>query len=376
MKRLAAFLALAIALSLVRTAAAEPTEGARIPSVYAGGAILIEADSERVLYERDADERLPMASTTKIMTALIALEAGNLTEVLPVADEAVGVEGSSLYLRKGETISLIDLLYGLLLRSGNDAAVAIAIRVAGSVDAFLAKMNARAAELGCTNTHFVTVNGLDDADHYSSARDMARITAEALRREDFRTIVNSRSYQITGSQPRLIYNKNRLLWEYEGGCGVKTGYTVHSGKCLVFAAKREGMTLIGVVLDCPSMWNSAKALLDYGFAAYALAPLFDAEASYGGVLVEKGIKKELSVVPKEGILYPLQDGEAEKLRVFVQCAESVTAPVQAGDTVGSLSVQLDGMCIASVELVLAEGSGERDYAYLLERLLRAYSNGA
>ena len=212
---------------------------------------------------KEAHKKLPMASTTKIMTALIVIENCSLGDTVKVSPKAYGVEGSSMYLNAGEEVSVEDMLYGLMLLSGNDAAVALAIHTAGSVEAFAALMNARAEEIGAHNTHFVTPNGLHDPEHYTTAYDLALIAAEAMKNPDFRKIVGSTYHKTTtGSVIRYMKNKNKILWQYEGGCGVKTGYTKAAGRCLVFAAERDGMTLIGAVLSCPDMFNVAKAMLD------------------------------------------------------------------------------------------------------------------
>ena len=201
-----------------RVAAAE-TE----PEAYAGGIALMEVTTGKLLYGKNAHAQLPMASTTKVMTALLALEHAALDDMLTVPSEAYGVEGSSMYLNLGEKISLRDLLYGLMLTSGNDAAITIAEYVGGSVQGFIDMMNARAAELGALNTHFVTPNGLHDENHYTSAYDLALISAEALRNETFREIVSTTYHTTTtGEQIRTLKNKNKILWQYEGGNGVKT----------------------------------------------------------------------------------------------------------------------------------------------------------
>ena len=239
MQRTAAILMAALAvLALNGSTLAERERDTE--EISAGGVMLMDACTHKVLYAKNAHEKLPMASTTKIMTAILAIETGKLDALVTVPKEAYGVEGSSMYLRLGEKISLRDLVYGLMLVSGNDAAVAIAINVGGSIAGFAALMNEKAKALGAQNTHFVTPNGLHDAEHYTTAYDLALIASYAMQNETFREIVGTTYYRtVTGEITRTVKNKNKILWEYEGGNGVKTGYTMAAGKCLVFSAERK-----------------------------------------------------------------------------------------------------------------------------------------
>ena len=236
------------------------------PSVSAEGAVLIDADSGRVLYEKNADKRLYPASTTKIMTALIALETleelglGTDSKVI-IPEEAAGVEGSSLYLKAGEKLTL---LYGLMLQSGNDSAEAVAICVGGTKEAFVAKMNERARQLGCAGTHFANPSGLYDDDHYTTARDLSVIAAYAMKRADFRELVGAQSWK-SHETDRSFVNKNKTVFNYEGGNGIKIGFTKKSGRTLVASAQRDGRELIAVVLRDGNWFNDAYALMDYGF---------------------------------------------------------------------------------------------------------------
>lgn len=242
---------------------------AETPSVSAEGAVLINSDSGSVLYEKNPDEKLYPASTTKIMTALVALETleelglGIDSKVI-VPVEAAGVEGSSLYLKAGEKLSLEELLYGLMLQSGNDSAETIAACVGGTRDNFVEKMNRRAEELGCRGTHFVNPSGLFDENHYTTAGDLAVIAAEAMKRNDFRKIVGARSWS-SEETDRSFVNKNKTVFNYEGGNGVKIGFTKRSGRTLVASAQRDGKELIAVVLKDGNWFNDAYALMDYGF---------------------------------------------------------------------------------------------------------------
>ncbi len=234
-------------------------------SVSAKSAILVDADSGRVLFEKNADERSLIASTTKIMTGLLVCEAGDLAREISVPPEAAGVEGSSLYLKAGERITVKELLYGLMLRSGNDAAVALAIATAGSVDTFVSRMNEKAQALGLEHTHFENPNGLDGEEHFSTARDLSKLCVHAMENETFRTVVSSKSFT---EHSRSFTNHNKLLWRVEGADGVKTGYTKKAGRILAGSATRDGQRLICVTICDPDDWRDQQALLDYGFSEF------------------------------------------------------------------------------------------------------------
>ena len=243
------------------------------PEITAKSAILIDAASGRVLYEQNAHERLPQASTTKITTALIALENAKLTDKIHIPYDFINPGESSIYLEPGEVHTLEDLMYSLLLKSANDAADAIAIGVAGSLEKFIGMMNKRVADLGLKNTHYVNTHGLHHEDHYSSAYDLAMIARETLKIKEFRNIIVTDRHTLpwAGNEySRVVYNGNRLLGKYDGADGVKTGYTRQAGSCLVVSATRNGMQLIAVVLNCSGMYDEVPKLLDYGFKNYQL----------------------------------------------------------------------------------------------------------
>ena len=235
---------------------------AEAPTVSAASAILVDAATGRVLYEKDADTQRLIASTTKLMTALVAVESTpDLQRMVTVIPE-YQAEGSSMYLAVGEEITLEELLYGLLLHSGNDAALAIAGGCAGDVETFVGWMNQWASEIGMSNTHFSNPNGLDAEDHYSTAYDMALLAREVLENDVLREMVATKSIHVAG---RDLTNHNKLLWRYEGCGGMKTGYTMAAGRTLVSCATRNGQTLICVTLNAPNDWEDHEALFDYGF---------------------------------------------------------------------------------------------------------------
>lgn len=256
--------------------AASPHEGKNIQdsadlALGAEGAILIDTKDKTVLFEKNADKKMYPASTTKIMTALVALEtleeigAGQDSRVT-VPDEAAGLEGSSVYLKAGQQVTMEELLYGMMLQSGNDAAAAVAICCGGDMETFVEKMNDKAAALGCGSTHFTNPSGLHDEEHYTTARDLAIIGAAAMEREDFRRIVSAESWQ-SQDTGRSYVNKNKTLFQYDGGNGIKIGYTKASGRTLAASAERDGKVLISVVLNDHNWFEDAYGMLDYGFEA-------------------------------------------------------------------------------------------------------------
>lgn len=258
--------------------------------------------------------------------------------------------------------------------SGNDAAVALAIHTAGSVEAFAALMNARAEEIGAHNTHFVTPNGLHDPEHYTTAYDLALIAAEAMKNPDFRKIVGSTYHKTTtGSVIRYMKNKNKILWQYEGGCGVKTGFTKAAGRCLVFAAERDGMTLIGAVLSCPDMFNVAEIMLDYGFASFRTEKIISAGQSITRIRVSGGTKTALAAEAKDDIIIPVRIGESADIRTEVETRSGMNAPVEKGEDVGSVRVLMDGKLVGETRLLAAEDSLSLKFCQYLRKLLSGWA---
>lgn len=340
------------ALLLVLSLLVMPVYGAQ-PALSASSAVLMDRESGRVLYEKSAHERRSIASITKLMTALVALELHpDLTSVVTVQQEWTGAEGSSMYLKPGEELTLEALLYGLLLHSGNDAALAVAGFCAGDVDAFVAEMNKKAAQLGMNDTHFANPSGLDDPDHYSTAYDMAILARAVLEREELRAIVSTRSIHIAG---RSLTNHNKLLWQYEGCTGLKTGYTDEAGRTLVSSALREGQELIAVTLNAPNDWADHAALFDYGFAAY---PCTLAAAAGEGIClpVSGSLCRFTRVCTAADFCYPLAEGECIQRRV--ELPSQVSAPVLAGFPAGSLVLTLDGEEVGRLPLLYETGAAD------------------
>ncbi|MBQ2376984.1 MAG: D-alanyl-D-alanine carboxypeptidase [Clostridia bacterium] len=323
-------------------------------SLSAQSAVLIDARDGRVLYEKDADTPRPMASTTKIMTAVVALESCDVSEIIEIADEAVGVEGSSIYLQKGERMTLLELLYALLLQSANDAAVAIAVGVGGSVGNFADMMNEKATSLGLTSTHFENPNGLDADGHVTTARELALLTAYALKNPIFAEIVATYKRKISGPNGtvRLVVNHNKLLNMYDGCVGVKTGFTKKSGRCLVSAACRESLTLVSVTLSAPDDWRDHTAMLNYGYENYCCEILCDEGGFIEALPVVGGVQDSLLCANCDYVAATLPRDHGE-ITVDVQLPQMIYAPVSAGDIVGHVTYKCDGKVIGETDIKAA-----------------------
>ena len=323
-----------------------------LTGVSARGAVLMEASSGEVAFGQNENARLPMASTTKIMTALVALESMDPKTPVTIPPEAVGIEGSSIYLVTGEVLTLEQLLYALLLESANDAAAAIALAVSGSIEAFAEAMNQRAAQLGLTDTHFVNPHGLDDENHYTTARELALIAKAALEIPLFREICSTerKTIPLHGEEgTRLLLNHNRLLGSYEGCIGVKTGYTKRTGRCLVSAARRDGVTLIAVTLNAPDDWRDHTAMLDYGFALYESVTLC-ALGGYASPLWVVGGEREYVMVENAAALAVTLRRDHGPITCTVELPRFVYAPLEGGRVVGLLRFAEKGVKGQTIEL--------------------------
>ena len=326
-------------------------EAVQAPDTSAAGVVLMDADSGRVLYARNEDDRRLIASITKLMTALVAMESGHaLDEIVTVRPEWTGIEGSSLYLRVGEQLRLETLLYGMLLRSGNDAAEAVAGYCGGDVAAFVSAMNAKAGELGMENTCFANPSGLNADGHYSTARDMAILARACLENKTLKTIVSTQSIALEG---RFFVNHNKLLQQYEGCIGLKTGYTEKAGRTLVSAAQRNGMTLICVTLNAPDDWRDHTALFDYGFAQYESRCLTQKGETVCRIPVSGSLMPFCNVRAADTVQMALAAGERVDFTAQLSY-DSLTAPVSAGETMGEGIFSLNGKEIARVPLVAGE----------------------
>ena len=302
------------------------------------------------------------ASTTKIMTLIIALEKGHLDDVVTVGGHAAGTEGSTLWLEAGDRITLRELLYGMMLHSGNDATVAVAEHIAGSVDAFARLMTERAHELGAMDTNFVNANGLPDDAHYTTAHDLALIASYGYSLPGFEDIVSTKeiTFPWVKDDTHRLRNENQMLWLYEGGNGVKTGYTDAAGRCLVAAAKRDGIQLVSVVLDSNWMWNDSILLLDYGFKNIDRTTVVEAGTQAGTVAVQGSRTRRIAVEAKDSIVLPTIGGKAG-YEQQVELPRAVKAPVKKGDAVGTLHILYEGKEVASTELVAVQDAAQRSF---------------
>ena len=325
-------------------------------------AMVLDAVTGRVLYEKNADDRSLIASTTKIMTALVVCEQCNVLDRVRIPVEAVGVEGSSLYLRAGEVLTVQELLYGLMLHSGNDAAAALAIHCGGTIEGFAELMNDKARELGMENSHFVNPHGLDAPDHYATARDLAVLAAYAMEDPIFARTVGAK--QVTVGE-RTLTNHNKLLWQMDGCEGVKTGYTKAAGRILVSAASREGRRLVCVTINAPDDWNDHKALLEAGFRDYEVRELVEAGEVLGYRHIVGGDGTRVPLVAEKSFSYALAAGEEPEIVLSPQLFSY--APVAGGAAEGCAYVVLGGRVIGEVPLVWGtslEETTEKEKSFL------------
>ncbi len=325
-------------------------------SVGAKSAAVMDAATGRVLYAQNAQEVLPMASTTKIMTALLTLEEPYLDEYFEVDAQAIKTEGSSMGLQEGDMVSLRALAVGMLLSSGNDAANAAAVKIAGSIDAFVMRMNARAKLIGMENTVFETPSGLDEGEHGSTAYDMALLAREALQNEDFLEICSSYNMSISYGNPpykRSLTNHNRLLKLYENTIGVKTGFTKKAGRCLVSAAEKDGMRLIAVTLNCPDDWNVHQSLYNQAFEELSLYTPAVEELEGLSAKVTGGEASAVEVRLQNAPQFAVFAGEESAFTAKVFLQPFLYAPVKKGDICGKLCYYWNGQLVAQADLTAA-----------------------
>ena len=370
--------AAALGLSLCLVGALCPVAQAAGPEVSAQSAVVLTADTGTVLFEKDGHTPRPVASTTKIMTALLALEAAQEQgdPLVDITQEMVAVEGSSMGLQAGDSISLTGLAAGMLLASGNDAANAAALYLDASLESFAARMNQRAAVLGMEDTHFVTPSGLDGEDaqglgHLSTAYDMALLARAALEDQAFRQLCSSPSLAVEFAEPvkRVTYtNHNKLLTQYQGCVGVKTGFTKEAGRCLVSAAERDGALLIAVTLNAPNDWEDHTALLDYGFSQVEPYQLAGGDVRLTVPVVGSPVEV-VSLRGSNGGEVTLPLGQGAQVERVVRVPKFLYAPVEAGEQVGEICWYLEGQLLGSAPLTAAGAAPLQEKApSLWERL--------
>lgn len=340
----------------------------------AKAACILDQKTGRVLFEANMHRRLPMASTTKVMTALLAIERGRLDEPVTCSPGAFGISGTSIYLQQGETLTLEQMLYGLMLASGNDAAAAIAEHIGGSQEQFAAMMNERARQIGAVNTHFTNPHGLPDEDHYTTAYDLALIAREAMQNDTFRRIVSTRRMSIPWAgrtYNRQLNNKNKLLSAYEGATGVKTGYTSRAGRCLVFGALQDNLELVGAVLGCADWFDEAARLMDGCFDTYAMARVLGPTRSAGRITVTDGRADSCGMCVMEDMSVPLRSGESAQ--IVLDVPQSVRAPVYPGMYLGTAQLVVGGKVYGEFEVVASERVDGRSVRQNLRRIAAGWT---
>ena len=356
MKKLILILSLAAVLfcGVIKTIPAAAASATAMTSAKA--AVVMEVSSGRVLYSQNSKQPLPIASTTKILTALVVLENCDINSVVTVPEKAVGVEGSSIYLAEGEKLTVRELLYGLMLRSGNDAATALALHCCDTVEHFADLMNETAAGLGCENYSFANPHGLHDDDHYCSAMDLAKISAAAMRNEDFKEISSTKTVKIsneTKDYPRVLYNKNKLFNLMTNATGIKTGFTKKAGRCFVGSSNQDGLELVTVLISCGPMFEDCKRMLEHFNALYEFRNLTEKIEIPSTLFVEDGKAAAVEIKLQNSFSYPLKkDGSEDAgIEVRLQMVEKAEAPVKKGDKMGLLEILRNNQLIFSSKIV-------------------------
>ena len=346
---------------------------AKAVDISAKGAVLLEADSTSIAFGKNENTPLPMASTTKIMTALVVLENSCLDHIVTIEPSMVGIEGSSIYLQVGEALTVEELLYALLLESANDASVALAIHVSGSVESFAELMNEKAQALGLKSTHFTNPHGLDDKEHYTTPYELGIIAANAMKNEKFKEIVSTRKKTIplnNGDGTRVLVNHNRLLRLYDGTIGIKTGFTKKSGRCLVSASSRNGVTLICVTLNAPNDWQDHISLLNYGFDNYESVLLAEPNSYSIELPVIGGDKSTLNAENTQGLSVTLNK-ENINISAIVESNRLLSAPISKGDLVGNIVFYNNDKIIATLPLFAKENVKVQNYKKsIFERIFK------
>jgi len=326
------------------------------PNPTASAAILMDFTTGKVIFSKDSFKRRAPASTTKILTALVALERSETNRAITTSKNASKTDGSSIWLAPGEEHTLEELLYGVLLSSGNDASVAIAESLAGSEAKFTAWMNEKAQVIGAKDSFFKNCNGLPEPGHYSTAYDLALIARYALHKPAFAEMVKTKTKTIEWpgrEYDRLMVNHNKLLWRYQYADGVKTGYTRQAGKCLVASATKNGQRLIAVVLNSKEIYDDSKQLFEYGFNNYQLLTVVEPEQKVGSISVEEGVNNQVPVFPEHSVTIVIPREQVDQVRVNLEIPQSIPAPVERLQQVGELEVKIGAKLVEKVPVVTA-----------------------
>ena len=338
------------------------------PRISAKSSALYEPESETFIYKKDYNLKLPMASTTKIMTALVVAESLPLDEVIEIDERAIGTDGSSLYLEKGEILNVSDLLYALMLASANDVAEALAYHISGSIENFSIVMNEKAVSLGALDTSFKNPHGLDCDEHYTTARDLALIASAALKNKHIKEICSTYKHTINSNlKERVVVNHNKLLKMLDGCIGVKTGYTQLSGRSLVSACEKDGLTLIGVTIDAPDDWNDHKKLFDYGFSRIHSKVLLDKGEYKRKIPIINSDKGHITVENNEKfkIIY---EGNMPEVKRQIYLPHYFIAPIESGEIVGKIVYTIDDKIIGEIPLISKEEAKEIKKKGFFERI--------
>lgn len=333
-----------VAAALLAVILAFPCSG-----VSAQKAIVMDAQTGRVLYEKNCDAQSLIASTTKIMTALVVCEQCNVLDRVRIPKEAVGIEGSSMYLKEGQVLTVQELLYGLMLHSGNDAAVALAIYCGGTVEGFAELMNDKAHQLGLKNSHFANPNGLDAPEHYSTAKDLAILASYAMQNPIFAMTVSAKTVRV-GQQ--TLTNHNKLLWQYKGADGVKTGYTKKAGRILVSSAKRDGRRLIAVTINAPDDWHDHMYLLDAAFEQYEMKKIIAAGEVLGHIEIAGGTSGHAELIAAADFEFPV--AKYEQPAIVIPEPGFVYAPVVQGTDAGKVYICVDDKVLGTCPVVYGQ----------------------
>lgn len=360
---------------------AMPSYALHESNISATSAIVMDTITGRVLFEKNAHQKRTMASTTKIMTGILALEKGELTDIVTTSRNAAYVEGSSIWLEEGEKQTLEDLIYAVLLSSGNDAAIVIAEHIGGSVEGFADIMTQKAREIGAINTSFKNPHGLDEEGHYTTAYDLALITRYALQHEKFAKIVKTKKKKIpweSSEWDRLLKNHNKLLHLYEGCDGVKTGFTKKSGRCLVSSATRDGWQIVAVTLNAPNDWEDHKKMFDDSFKRYTVTKVVENNKYVKTLPVAEGKQNRIALYTCGEFYMPLQENELTNVHITHEMPSSVEAPIRQGQQIGSVNVLLDDTIYTEIPLITNQFIERKDlklaYAKIMRNWLMLFRN--
>ena len=375
MKRLISLLSVFFLLVICLSSNARSVANVDVSAQYA---VLVDATSGSVIFGKNEHQRASMASTTKIMTALILCENANLDEKITVIDAMVRVEGSSMGLLEGDKVHYRDLLYGLLLASGNDAANAVALSIGGSFEGFAKLMNERAKQIGMNNTNFVTPSGLDDENHYSTAYDMALLACEAVKNADFAAACASESARLEYGKPpywRTLRNHNKLLRIYENCVGIKTGFTKKSGRCLVSCAKNGSKKVIAVTLNAPDDWNDHIKLLDFGINSLETR-IINHSDNLPKIKVIGGNERQMAIY-MDDIELSMIPSDFDRIKFTVETTDLIFSPVKKGAVIGKIILTVDGKevarvnCFAAADVNLSVSEIDKNVKYWFGRLMSA-----